>query len=201
MRSFARILALGAGALIVLGLYGCPFMPDQDDGGGNGGVVITFEPRTSPENLCENLMSAYKERSIVEYESLLAEDFTFYFSEEDQSRPEIPEQWGRNEEIEAHEGMFDGEYVQTLSLDFVYDDPVFDEEHFDGVDSLWKVEVTNMDLELFGTPRSHPGEAPQLYKVEDGQVTFRFRKMHYAHSNGDPIWMIAEMEETTTSSP
>jgi hypothetical protein len=197
MRYVCRAVALGASILVVLGIAGCPFMPSQNNG--NHDDVVEFEARTSPANLLENLMAAYKEREIVEYESLLAPSFVFYFSEEDQSRPEIPESWGRNEEIEAHTGMFDGEFVQSLTLDFVYGDPVFDEDNFDGVDSLWAVEVTNMLLELFGTPRSHPDEAPQTYKVENGQVTFRFRKMPYLHKNGSPIWMIKEMEETTTS--
>jgi len=200
MRHVCRGLAFLAVAAAIASFCGCPFMPSQDDDD-DGNHVVQFRARTSPANLIENLKAAYKERSLVEYESLLAMDFTFYFSQEDQGNPQIPDEWGRTEEIEAHSGMFDAEYVQTLTMELEYSQPVFDEEHFDGVDSLWVVEITNMDLALYGTPRSTPGEAPAWYKVEDGQVTMRFRKNAWTHSDGRPIWKIRDMEETTTSTP
>lgn len=196
-RACARVIA----ALAVLGLAGCPFTPDQDDGNGHEPPPVQFLARTSPENLLKNLMAAYQERNVVEYESLLAEDFDFIFCAYDQAQPNIPDSWGRVEEIEAHEGIFDGEFVQSLSLQFEYSQPVFDEEHFDGVDSLWVVDVTALRLELFGTPRSTPDEPAQTFKVQDGQVTMRFRKDAGNFFEGKQVWKIAEMEETTVITP
>ena len=85
-RVSARVIA----ALAVLGLSGCPFTPDQDDDN-HKPPPVQFRPRTSPENLLENLKAAYQERNVDEYDSLLADDFDFIFCPYDQAQPNIPE--------------------------------------------------------------------------------------------------------------
>ena len=105
----------------------------------------------SPENLLANLKMAYHEREIAEYESLLAKDFTFVLSPEDAGQPGMPSQWGRNTEIGIHQRMFDADLVQSLSLDFIIGDRVFDE-----TDQLWTITITNVDLFLHGMTPDHP---------------------------------------------
>jgi hypothetical protein len=199
MRPAFTVAALGLWLLATLTISGCPFMPP--DNPVEPPPVESFRPRTSAENLLANLKTAYSQRDIAEYESLLTPDFAFYFTEQDQSNPDIGDSWGRDYEIEAHASMFDGEFVHTLTLDFDMGTPRFDEESFNGTDSLWISDIANLDLDLFGTPPNHPGETPQWYRVQDGQATFWFRKTLWATDSGNPIWAIAAIEETTTDSP
>lgn len=162
-----------------------------------------FRARTSPENLLHNLKEAYAERDIAQVESLLAPDFTFVFTPYDQAQPNIPDSWNRGAEIEAHLGMFDGRFVQTLSMQF--DDAghaVVDPEFTAPGDTAWVVVVTAMNLELFGTPRRIPDEPPQTFKVQDGEALFWFKRLaHTDPETGDPIWIIFRCQETTTINP
>jgi hypothetical protein len=195
-----QAIAAAFGVLLGLTVSGCPFMPDKGDGDDHD--VVTFHPRTSPQNLLENLKASYKQRQLDEYDSLLSRDFEFVFCPYDQSQPDIPDSWGRVDEIDAQDGMFDSEYVQDLTMDFEYSTPIFDEEHFDGVDSLWVVEVTQMRLSLTGTPPSAPPGTPaETYRVNDGQVTMWFRKDPGNVVGGRQIWKIVEMQETTVIEP
>ncbi|MBD3236310.1 MAG: hypothetical protein GF330_06390 [Candidatus Eisenbacteria bacterium] len=161
-----------------------------------------YLPATSTAHLLENFLLAYQRRDAEGIDSLLSADFLFHFCEEDQSRPEIPESWNRGSEIEAHQGIFDEEYVQTIALAFAYGTPYVDTLLTTAQDTVWAVEVTNFDFELFGTPRSHPGEAPQLYKVDSGQAEFCFHPTGaYDPSSGEPIWKIVAIRETTSNAP
>ncbi len=180
-------------------LSGCSNDCTRPDGGGGTEV---FAPRTSIENLLHNFLMAYQHRDVAEIDSLLADDFVFHFSEEDQSRPEIPDSWAREMEIAAHGGMFDEIWVQTLALAFAHGDVEIDSVLTTAQDTVWTTNVVNLDLELFGRPRSHPGEPPQLYKVDDGEARFWFRRIGLAVPGGDAaIWEIVAIRETTTSSP
>lgn len=157
-----------------------------------------FLPRTSAENLLHNFRMAYEHRDAVEIDSLLSADFVFYFSEWDQGRPEIPESWSRDMELEAHASMFDEDYVVTIQLDFVHDVPAPDSALTTEQDTVWTANVSDFDLELFGTPRSHPGGGPQLYKVDDGEVRFWFRRTAVTDpSSGEMIWRIVAAREST----
>jgi hypothetical protein len=177
---------------LALGICGCTL--DNDGSHCPGPPAEGFLPRTSPENLLENLKRAFNEREYAEYESLLAGDFTYYFSEEDQLLPEIPESWEREQELEASRDLFNPACVPTLFLGFVYGDPCFDAEHFDGADSLWVVEVTDIDLEFSVIPGCPPAIPPYWCRREDGKATFRFRRTKWFHENGQSIWTIQEID-------
>jgi hypothetical protein len=183
--------------LLPLSMSGCcDRCTDPDDDAAD----LIFRPRTSPQNLLHNLLKAYQYREIAEVESLLADDFAFYFSDGDTSRPGIPESWDRIREIDAHEGMFDREFVQSLSMEFAVDSIVPDPEYANGEDSVWVAGVNYLDLDLFGIPRSHPGEPPQYYKVEDSRAQFWFRRSSRIEpTTGEPIWTIIKCKETTTT--
>jgi hypothetical protein len=175
------------GLLAILGVVGCPFMPDN---GGKDKPDPKFLLRITPENLLANLKMAYHERETAEYESLLAKDFTFVLSPEDAGQPGMPSQWGRNTEIGIHQRMFDADLVQTLSLDFVIGDRIFDE-----TDQLWTITITNVELSLYGMTTEHP--TPKLYRVQNGVSKFWFRQESWTvPGTSDRIWSIVKWEDS-----
>ena len=194
---FTRLLALGL-VLVMTGiLTGCPFSTDPGGGGGGGGETPVFSPRTSVTNLLENLKTAYSERVPAEYESLLALDFSFVFSDLDQADPDVPsEDLTREDEVRIHESMFDATLVQSLTLDFTYDigslevDEVFTTEN----DTIWTLYLTNVNLYLYGGTPQHPNE-PEGYELTNGVEQLWFRENGWTHSNGDPIWTIVRWKE------
>jgi hypothetical protein len=183
LRCVARLAVM----LPLLFLAGCPFMPDKDD---KVPPVTDFLPRISPENLLFNLKSAYRLRNAAEYESLLAQDFTFVLSAEDAGQPGMPDAWGRNDEIGIHQRMFDGDLVQNLSLNFDVGSRVFDP-----ADQLWTVTIANVDLYLYGITPDFP--TPQAYTVSDNTSKFWFRQNSWtAAGTTDPIWTIVKWEDS-----
>jgi len=78
---------------------------------------VTFEPRTSPENVLLNLITAYEDMNALKYLDCLAEDFTFYTSEYAQEEdPELPASWDKATEMIIHEGMM-GQDSPLTSVD------------------------------------------------------------------------------------
>jgi hypothetical protein len=177
--------AIGVAVLLVaLAVVGCPFSPTT--GGGGDEIISPFLPRTSPQNLLYNLKQAYKERSIAEYESLLANpDFTFELSPEDQLKPDLPDQWGRDPEILIHSRMFDAEMVQQLTLDFAVGDVVWD-----ATQGMYTALITNVNLRLYGSTPGHPTEVKE-YTVSGSTSKFWFRKNPWTTGAAhDSIWTI-----------
>jgi hypothetical protein len=183
----------GAVLLTALGIAGCPFMPED-----NPPIPPppTFLSRTTPQNLLHNLKQAYKERNIAEYESLLANPgFTFVLSEEDQAKPDMPDNWGRDPEILIHSRMFDAEMVQQLTLDFIVGDVVWDPAQ-----AMYSVLITNVNLYLYGSTPGHPTEVKE-YRVSDSRSKFWFKKNPWTTAAAhDSIWTIVMWEDNPTGS-
>ena len=194
MKRLIQVLTSSLCVFVLAGLVGCPFSTDPSE---TDPVPVPpkFLSRTSPKNLLENLKASYEERDIAEYDSLLARDFTFFLSPDDQH---IEERFDRQQEIGVHENMFDGELVQDLRLTF---DPVhesnivLDEEKSTPDDTWYTTVITNVDLYLFGATPGHPDEPAQGYQMENGQEQFWFRKTGWTDAEGDSIWTIVEWEE------
>ncbi len=178
--------------VMTAGLTGCPFMPDKDKDPVD--PIPDFRPRTSPENLLYNLKQAYKLRNVAEYESLLAlrePAFTFVLSQDDQQDPGMPDQWGRQVEIDIHRNMFDADIVQTLTLDFV---PLGQE--WDPTDNMWSIMINNVNLRLYGTIPGQEGEGAKELKVEASTSKFWFREEPWtAPGTSDNIWTIVKWED------
>jgi hypothetical protein len=155
-----------------------------------------FLPRTSPTNVLYNLKTAYAERNIAEYESLLAEpDFTFVLSEEDQAKPDMPDNWGRDPEIRIHGRLFDAEMVQQLTLNFNVGDPVWD-----ATQGMYTVVISHVNLYLYGATPGHPTEVKE-YRVSDGRSKFWFRKNPWTTGAAhDSVWTIVMWEDNPTGS-
>ena len=149
-----------------------------------------FLPRTSPANLLYNLRQAYLDRDAAQYESLLARDFVFILSEEDQAKPDMPHQWYAGTENAIHQRMFDTEMVQNLSVNFVVGDPIWDAE-----EGKYSVVIQNVNLFLYGATPGHPTE-PREYRVSDNRSKFWFRKNHwFAPGTRDSVWTVVKWED------
>jgi hypothetical protein len=185
-------IAAAACLVLLAALIGCgdkeTAPPDQ--------VESAFLPRTSPQNLLHNLKQAYLERNAAEYESLLAVDFTFLLSEEDQAKPDMPDDWGLETECLIHRHMFDDGYVQQASLDFT----VGNDLTWDAVQGMYTMMITNVDLFLYGSTPAHPTELKE-YKVSDGRAKFWFRKNPWTTGAAhDSVWTIVMCEDNPTGS-
>jgi hypothetical protein len=188
--TWSRIVA--AVALVTLAaIAAC----DHDEGPMHHLAPWSFLARTTPQNLLHNLKQAYKERNIAEYESLLARDFTFILSEEDQAKPDMPDNWGRAPEITIHSRMFDAEMVQTLTLDFVVGDVVWD-----ATQGMYTVPIDNVNLFLYGSTPGHPTEVKE-YRVSASRSKFWFRKNPWTTGAAhDSVWTIVMWEDNPTGS-
>jgi hypothetical protein len=86
------------------------FSPDEskppDNGGGGGG---TFGAATTPDTLMANFKNAWEQRSIVEYEKLLDDQFQFFFDPNDGLDSFIGPSWGRQNELDSVGAMFRGD--------------------------------------------------------------------------------------------
>ncbi len=189
MRHRQCAAAMAIGLIALLGVSGCPFMPDQDNNGGPP-PPPAFLARTSPENLLNNLKSAYKQRAAAEFESLLAQNFTFVLSADDANKPGMDPQWGRDVEVRAHQRMFDNTYVITLTLDFVVGP-----RQWDAAEGMYTILISNVNLYLHGSTPSHPGD-PKEYRVENSNCKFWFVQKGWTDaSNGLPVWTIVKWED------
>lgn len=188
-----RILTLAAlAATGVTLLSGCPFSTDPKPPDKPPSV---YEPRTSPANLLKNLRTAYLLREAAQYESLLAKDFEFYFSEEDQH---IAEKYTRDDEIGVHRRMFSSDEVQQLTLSFNASaltedvnkpDPKYPDRN------LWTITLTNVDLLLRRTELG----APKTYELQEGIEQYWFRQESWIDpDSGQKIWTIVQWKELSS---
>ncbi len=196
MNRHLRILALAALAAAGVALMsGCPFSTDPKD---PPPPEDPYLPRTSAANLLLNLKTAYLLREVAPYESLLARDFEFYFSEEDQS---IAEKLTRDEEISIHRNMFGSDEVQNITLSFTTGDLTEDVNKPDPRypdRNLWTITLTNVDLTL----RVVNEGQTTTYELQDGIEQYWFREEAWTdRKTGDKIWTIVQWKELTDLIP
>ncbi len=172
-------LAFGTLAVVLALSSGCIFdsEPDPKPDPIPGPELL---PHRSPENLIRNLIMIYDEkvRTAVErreaYANLFPPDdvspelaFRFKFQPADIDFG-LPPSWGRDEEIAAHEELFQAQEsgeIYSLDLNILYDDPTdLNEQGRDG----WKlIFATNVHLRLMFNPEDG-------LEVNGGQAEFKF---------------------------
>jgi hypothetical protein len=200
MNRALRLLTLATAATAAAAtLSGCPFATKTGDGIIDPHPIVTYEPRTSPQNLLLNLKKAYNLRETAPYESLLATDFEFYFSEEDQ---QIAEKLTRDQEIDTHRNMCTSAQVDDISLEFPMAEAILDENKPDPKypdRNLWTIVLTNVDLVL--RTKDNQGQS-MTYKLEDGIEQFWFREESWLDpKTGKNIWTIVQWKELTQLNP
>ena len=91
--------------------------------------------------------------------------------------------------------MFDAEMVQTLTLDFVVHDVVWD-----AAQGMYTVLIDNVNLFLYGSTPGHPTEVKE-YTVSASRSKFWFRKNPWTTGAAhDSIWTIVQWEDNPTGS-
>jgi len=158
----------------------------------------TYLSRGAPENLLENLKTAYDERDAPALWGQLADDYEFVFSDLDRMDPDVPsDPFDRATEVGVHEQMFDEDLVPTLNLEFEFDLAALavDPDLSSPADTLWTLLVTNVDLQLYGATPQHPDE-PRAFELEDGVAQFWFRRSDQVDPfSGEVAWEIVRCKE------
>jgi hypothetical protein len=88
-------------------------------------VIEDFEDLTQQDHVLHNLQLAYNLRNIKEFERLLDDEFTFFFSEADYGTGDIPVSWTREVEIGANTNLFNPNYpgayrATNIDLTLIY---------------------------------------------------------------------------------
>ncbi|MBU1702687.1 MAG: hypothetical protein KJ970_04515 [Candidatus Eisenbacteria bacterium] len=134
--------------------------------------------------------TAWETKNFELYDSLLTEDYIFYFSPEDIENQDIPPTWNLTQELGAVEALFADADVEDVELNWVPGDMVNPET--EGLDG--KVLVTNIFLVV--DVRDSQGE---LWNNEiRGNVEFELKKMSYTTAFGDTVWKVARWKDLTT---
>ncbi len=151
-----------------------------------------FLPRTSAENLLLNLKQAYNDRELAEYDSLLADEFTFVYKPDEST---IEEYLDVTQELGIHAHIFGTQYVQELSVDFEIGSPTVDAGQTAPGDTVWTVLMTGVHLMLLGTTPDHPTVTESLELI-DATQQFWFKKTGWTDpSSGLPILALVRWED------
>ncbi len=194
MKARVRVWAFGILAAAALwGISGC----EQSTEAPAIEYPSPYLARTSPQNLLANLRLAYVNRDLAAYDSLLATDFAFYFSEEDQA---IAEKLTRSEELTVHGNICSSTHVESIALSFTLGDLTLDTDQPDLAHPgqfLWTLTATNVDLRL---QVIQDGEMT-TYEMQDGVEQFWFREESWTDAHGHKIWTIVKWRELTDLIP
>jgi hypothetical protein len=88
-------------------LSGCGlFSPDETSDPPDNGGDVAYPAATTPDLVVANFEKAYEEKKIDEYDKLLDENFTFYFSQTDVNQLGVPASWDRAQELLSATKMF-----------------------------------------------------------------------------------------------
>jgi hypothetical protein len=129
-------------------------------------------------------------RDIAEYESLLAKNFEFVLSREDQQKPDLPDSWGREIEVQLHRRMLDAEYVQTLTLEFTVGDLEWDPAF-----GMLTLLARRVSVYIYGSTPGHPTEV-SVNQVRDSCSRLWFvRNRWTTGSRQDSVWTIVRWED------
>ena len=170
-------------------LSGCPFSTKPKDDPPPPPIV--YKPATSPENLLENLQTAYTNKNIFEYLAIFSGAFTFVFNPDDveQNPGEIPVSWGIAEEQFAHEQLFDDSEVFAIALTWSPQDREVSE--IPQADT--KIVINNIRLTV-ETLDDSGGERTLL---AEGDAWFYFIKTGATTDEGDSLWAVWQWEDRT----
>jgi hypothetical protein len=97
--------------LIAALMAGCGiFSPDESKNNDGGDPPPTdFGAATSPDKLMENFKNAWEQRSLVEYQKLLDDQFQFFFDPNDGLDQYVGPSWGYTEELDSAKSIFQGD--------------------------------------------------------------------------------------------
>ncbi|MCX7020873.1 MAG: hypothetical protein NTW26_01105 [bacterium] len=122
-------------SIAVAALFTCLSCSTGTDGDGNGTVLETLN----------KFMDVWNSGDVDAYESLLTDDFTFYFDPRDVGYHDIPESWGLVDEMTAYNNLFDAVGAENVQVQLDLDGVTEPEE---GAET-YKVENIEYDVLVF----------------------------------------------------
>lgn len=195
-----RSSRLAAMVVLVAGVLSGPAC-NKDAGTKSGDPAdesIVYAVATAPDSLLQNFLHAYSVRDAAGYVAILADDFSFTFSDIDQQDPDVPSDiLGREMEALIHERMLESDRVQTITLSSEYDGSLleFDELRSTETDSLWTLLLTDFDFYMYGATPMHPDET-MAYEVVRGVLQVWFRETDEIDpAGGERLWRVALFKE------
>jgi hypothetical protein len=107
----------------------------------DSGRSPNYRPRTSPENVTDNLAEAYEARDVEAYARLLAPEFRFYFQSRDVPPDLGRDYWIRDEDLSHTGSLFSAGEVKEIGVDLSYG-PATDPTELDKASGTKKIHVT-----------------------------------------------------------
>ena len=158
--------------------------------------VPTYQDLTQKDHVLVNLQLAYNQRNYDRYAELLDDpNFIYYFSDEDFASGKTPEQWGRDEDLECHENMFDpnNQVHKILSLTLYLQYPAGqwiattpDQGRFPGETWYYKSVSYNLTVVVNAQPENI------TYLAQNLKALFTIRQVD---RGGKKIWQIVEWRD------
>ncbi len=185
-RSMAVVALL---TLVGMMLWGC----NQPTDNGGDPDPDDWALRTSPQNVLENLISAYENKDVEHYVDCLAADFTFWMNEQEViDHPEyLPGYWDKASERQIHEAMFGEGGAETITLTLTQvGDPVEIEPPHPGDPVHWEYSES-VDLRVHvhenGVPTTYWATAPSKFefRIDEDQVG----------PSGETLWEIVNWHD------
>jgi hypothetical protein len=163
--------------------------PDKKTTGG------TYKSLKSKDDVLLNLELSYNERNLTQYDKLLDDNFTFFFSDADFSSGKVNyQQWDRALEIQSTRHLFDRNYsgsqdpIRSISLKLLYSpgdigwEETTPDSSYQG--EKWYQKTVNYDLTVQTT-------ANHQFLAQDLQALFVIRYA-FVPSLNDTIWRIVQ---------
>ncbi len=136
-------------ALLVVG-SGCDFFkittPDNPDP-----RVKDWYPPTEPKIVLQNLEWCYNFTMYYDkYETLIHDEFTFYFSEHDQNDPTepLPATYNKTEDLEATQGLFENDGIGAENIDLTLKIP---SDYLAPGDDVFVYKINHVPYDLYVT--------------------------------------------------
>jgi hypothetical protein len=177
--SWSRLAPVAVLAVLLFSLAGCwnPFAPDE--GGGGPPTQVQYKVRSTCDNVLYNLETAYEYMNLNEYVACLSESLVFHPNPADVNDPEnpLPEKWYKQDEVDIHRGMFEGNDdqgpVDDISLNLTVTSFQFvpGPDPGSSLDDGWKY-ICSVDLRVTIGEWIYVATAPAefLFKIDPDEV-------------------------------
>jgi hypothetical protein len=178
-------------AVLVAAMSSCIFSPEKDTGDPVE-PAKKFEDLSQRSHVLNNIELAYNKRNITQYDRLLDDNFTFFFSTGDVGGG-LPQSWGRADELVATTAMFDPNYTgenrcKSIRMDLQFEDGVTWVEVIPGSapDEVWYTTTVfyefKIDTEPDNTWLAVPGAKAQFTVRNTG-------------TESAPLWKLVEFRD------
>ncbi|MBU1700854.1 MAG: hypothetical protein KJ970_09715 [Candidatus Eisenbacteria bacterium] len=126
---------------------------------------------------------AIEGKSIVLYDSLLADDFIFHFNPRDVARnPDLQPSWKKEREIQSVSGLFDDALIGKISVDWVVgsliDSPI--------AGCNGRVVLSDLDMRV---PRGREDGVVDTFRV-GGEFVLDLKEMPWLDEYGNSVWKV-----------